>query len=293
MQKPILLFSSITILLSWTAAALFYVLNGDLQTTAGFVFMTGYMFFPLISVVIVQDIYKEPILKGLDVSFKLNRWFVVAWLLPVVFNVVAMFASALVPPMRFSTETPILQDALAQMSQSIPDIDAYKLLAVTIVSGLSAGITINALFAFGEEIAWRGWLLKQFEGVKFLKTSLIIGAFWGIWHAPLIAMGHNYAQHPFIGLVMMIIWCTLLTPIIQYIRIKSKSVITAAIFHGTLNASAGLSLMYLDNYNDLLGGSAGLVGFIILLVINCLLFAIDKWVTKENIFTQPIASSIK
>lgn len=288
MQKPILLFSSITILLSWTAAALFYLLNGDLQTTTGFVFATGYMFFPLLSVVIVQAIHKEPILRGLGVSFKLNRWFAVAWLLPVVFNVLAMFASALFPPMRFSTETPILQDAMAQMSQSIPDIDAYKLLAITIVSGLSAGITINALFAFGEEIAWRGGLLKQFEGVTFLKASLIIGVFWGIWHAPLIAMGHNYAQHPFIGLGMMIVCCVLLTPVIQYIRVKSKSVITAAIFHGTLNAGAGMSLMYIDNFNDLLGGSVGLAGFLVLLVINCSLFAIDKWVTKENIFTSPI-----
>lgn len=288
MKRQTILFAILVILISWTAAALFYLLNGNLQTTAGFVFATGYMFFPLLSVVIVQAIHKEPILKGLGVSFKLNRWFVVAWLLPVVFNVAAMFASALFPPMRFSTETPILQDALAQMSQSIPDIDAYKLLAITIVSGLSAGITINALFAFGEEIAWRGWLLKQFEGVTFLKASLIIGVFWGIWHAPLIAMGHNYAQHPFIGLGMMIVFCVLLTPVIQYIRVKSKSVITAAIFHGTLNAGAGMSLMYIDNFNDLLGGSAGLAGFLVLLVINCSLFAIDKWVTKENIFTSPI-----
>lgn len=288
MKRQTILFAILVILISWTAAALFYLLNGNLQTTAGFVFATGYMFFPLLSVVIVQAIHKEPILKGLGISFKLNRWFVVAWLLPVVFNVAAMFASALFPPMRFSTETPILQDALAQMSQSIPDIDAYKLLAITIVSGLSAGITINALFAFGEEIAWRGWLLKQFEGVTFLKASLIIGVFWGIWHAPLIAMGHNYAQHPFIGLGMMIVFCVLLTPVIQYIRVKSKSVITAAIFHGTLNAGAGMSLMYIDNFNDLLGGSTGLAGFLVLLVINCSLFAIDKWVTKENIFTSPI-----
>lgn len=288
MKRQTILFAILVILISWTAAALFYLLNGNLQTTAGFVFASGYMFFPLLSVVIVQAIHKEPILKGLGVSFKLNRWFAVAWLLPVLFNVAAMFASALFPPMRFSTETPILQDALAQMSQSIPDIDAYKLLAITIVSGLSAGIMINALFAFGEEIAWRGWLLKQFEGVTFLKASLIIGVFWGIWHAPLIAMGHNYAQHPFIGLGMMIVCCVLLTPVIQYIRVKSKSVITAAIFHGTLNAGAGMSLMYIDNFNDLLGGSAGLAGFLVLLVINCSLFAIDKWVTKENIFTSPI-----
>jgi len=86
----------------------------------------------------------------------------------------------------------------------------------------------------------------------------------------------------------MIVCCVLLTPVIQYIRVKSKSVITAAIFHGTLNAGAGMSLMYIDNFNDLLGGSAGLAGFLVLLVINCSLFAIDKWVTKENIFTSPI-----
>lgn len=289
MKNKTIFFSVLVLFLSWTAAALFYLLNGDLQTTAGFVFSVGYMFFPLLSVVIVQAIHKEPILKGLGVSFKLNRWFVVAWLLPVVFNVAAMFASALFPPMRFSTETPILQDALAQMSQSIPDIDAYKLLGITIVSGLWVGITMNALFAFGEEIAWRGWLLKQFEGVNFLKTSLIIGIFWGIWHAPLIAMGHNYAQHPFIGLGMMIVFCVLLTPVIQYIRVKSKSVISAAIFHGTMNAGAGISLMYIDNFYDLLGGSTGLAGFLVLLVINCSLFAIDKWVTKENIFTKELS----
>ncbi|MBR4350253.1 MAG: hypothetical protein IKP99_05970, partial [Bacteroidales bacterium] len=121
MKRQTILFAILVILISWTAAALFYLLNGNLQTTAGYVYATGYMFFPLLSVVIVQAIHNEPILKGLGVSFKLNRWFVVAWLLPVLFNVAAMFASALFPPMRFSTETPILQDALAQMSQSIPD----------------------------------------------------------------------------------------------------------------------------------------------------------------------------
>ena len=80
MKRQTILFAILVILISWTAAALFYLLNGNLQTTAGFVFATGYMFFPLLSVVIVQAIHKEPILKGLGISFKLNRWFVVACL---------------------------------------------------------------------------------------------------------------------------------------------------------------------------------------------------------------------
>lgn len=292
MKKRTILFTIVVLLISWTAAVLFYVLSGDLQTKEGFVFTSSYMFFPLLSVILVQVIHKEPILKDVGVSFKLNRWFAVAWLLPAVFNVGAMFASTLFPPMKISTETPILQDTLANISQYIPDIDAYKMFAITVASSLSAGITINALFAFGEEIAWRGWLLKQFEGVKFMKTALIIGTFWGIWHAPLIAMGHNYAQHPFIGIGMMILLCILLTPIIQYLRIKSKSAISAAIFHGTLNAGEGASILYIEKFNDLLGGPVGLAGFLMLLVINSILFAIDKWVTKENIFTRPIGKPV-
>mgnify|MGYP002623730173 CR=1 FL=1 len=288
MQKSIILFVSIVIILSWVAATLFYLLNGNLQTTAGFVFAAGYMLFPFLSVIIVQAIHKEQTLKKIGVSFTFNRWFVVAILLPVVINVLAMFCSALLPSMKFSTETPLLKDALAKVSQSMPGIGAYGLLGITILSGITAGMTINALFAFGEEIAWRGWLLKQFEGVNFLKTSLIIGVFWGIWHAPLIAMGHNYPDHPVAGIGMMILFCLMVTPMVQYIRIKANSVIAVAVFHGTINAGSGISLLYIDGFNDLLCGTAGLAGILILFIVNCGLFAFDKWTTKENIMTSPV-----
>ncbi|MBR5373310.1 MAG: hypothetical protein IK131_01390 [Paludibacteraceae bacterium] len=61
-----------------------------------------------------------------------------------------------------------------------------------------------------------------------------------------------------------------------------------SIFHKTINAGAGLSMMYIDGFNDLLGGLPGVAGFITLLIVNLVLFAIDKWVTKENIYTGQI-----
>ena len=83
-----------------------------------------------------------------------------------------------------------------------------------------------------EEIGWRGLLQRELGFMEFWKSSLTIGVIWGIWHAPIILQGHNYPEHPVIGVFMMTIWCILLAPIFSYIRLKSKSVIAAAIMHG-------------------------------------------------------------
>jgi membrane protease YdiL (CAAX protease family) len=101
-------------------------------------------------------------------------------------------------------------------------------------------------------------------------------------------MGHNYPQHPIAGVGMMIIWCILLSPVITYIVIKSKSVITAAIFHGTLNAISGITKLYLVGGDDLTNGVTGIVGFVSLLLVNTAFFLYDKYITKENIFTKVI-----
>jgi membrane protease YdiL (CAAX protease family) len=73
---------------------------------------------------------------------------------------------------------------------------------------------------------------------------------------------------------MMIIFCLLLSPIFSYIRIKSGSVIAAAILHGTLNATGGLSIIIV-NGDDLVIGVTGASGFIILSILNLLIFVLD------------------
>ncbi len=146
---------------------------------------------------------------------------------------------------------------------------------IVIAQALIAGITINAIFAFGEEVGWRGFLIKEFGEMGFWKASYLIGLIWGVWHAPIIAMGHNYPQHPGIGLIMMVLFCLLYSPIFTYIRIKTKSVLGAAILHGSLNATAGIPLMYLKGGNDLTVGIGGLAGLLVLGALNIVLFA-DK-----------------
>lgn len=125
------------------------------------------------------------------------------------------------------------------------------------------------------------------SGVRFLPASLFVGFVWGLWHAPIIALGHNYPQHPIAGIGMMILWCMLLSPPITYITLKARSVIAAAVFHGTLNAIAGISYLYLIGGNDLTNGVTGVSGFAALLLINATLFWRDQK-SGEKIWSRPI-----
>ncbi|MBR6111968.1 MAG: CPBP family intramembrane metalloprotease [Paludibacteraceae bacterium] len=276
MDKRLKVFLYVCFGISFIAGGAFHFLGGDLSSASGMFFASAYMLIPLISVIITQLIFGEKPFSDVGVSFKINKWWFVAWLLMPVVNILAMFASTLLPGVSLDPNSELVRLAIADMSTKGLEIDGWGLLAITIVGSLFAGFTINAFFAFGEEIAWRGFLPRVMSDWGFWKKSLIIGIIWGFWHAPLVLMGHNYPDHPIIGVFMMILLCVVMTPVFLYLREKSGSTMVAAIAHGTLNGSAGISVMYLAGGNDLLCGTTGLVGIIILVILDLLIYLLRK-----------------
>ncbi len=279
MKGKLFQFLLVLFFISFVSASCFYFLGGNYNSLGGTIFASVYMFIPIISVLIVQFLQKEPLLKGLGTSFRINKWFFFGWLLMPIYSVLILFCSTIVPGTTFSTETPLLLNAMEELSKTIPNANAWLVMLIVIVSALWAGLTINAVFAYGEEIAWRGWLLRECSGMSFLKASLFSGFIWGVWHSPVILMGHNYPEHPVLGVFVMIAFCMATTPLFLYVRIKSQSVIAAAIMHGTLNATAGLSLLYLlheHTWGSIIAGPCGLVGIVILLCIDLAIFVFDK-----------------
>jgi uncharacterized protein len=279
-KKKILTFTGITFLISWTAAGLFYISGlewGNLVATA---FAIVYMYFPLIGTVIVQKfIYKQPVMKTYGVNKNKNKWLLVAWGLPVLLTFATIGVSLLFPGVRYSSEMvglmefsgAITEDMMAEMPFS-----PVVMFWIVLLQGLIAGPTINALAAFGEELGWRGFLLKETASAGFWKSSIFIGFIWGVWHAPLILMGHNYPGYEVAGVFMMTLWCILLSPMFSYVTIKANSVIAAAIMHGSLNAVAGLSIMPLAGQKPLLTGMTGLAGFLVLALLNLVIFFYGK-----------------
>lgn len=258
---------------------------GPAGAVSGVLFSLGAMLIPLLAVVFTQLIFREPVLKGLGISFKVNRWWWIGWLLMPVIAFAVVGVTLLMPGAEWTPGGEIMQQALASLPEGF---GTWGIIAITVISGLFSGITINAVFAFGEEIAWRGFLVKEFKGKKFLTASLWIGIIWGFWHAPLILNGHNYPQHPEAGVFMMVAFCLLLTPMLMYFRQKGGSVIVPAIMHGTFNGVVGLSAIVISPANDLLYGGAGLAGFIVLLITDVCLYLYDRYISRENVFTTVI-----
>ncbi len=104
-RKKICLFVSITLLISWAAAGLYYLAGAEWGTLYATVFGGVYMFFPLLGTVIVQKyIYKQPVLKTYGVNTNINKWFLVAWLLPVIITFTTIGVSLLLPGVSYSSE---------------------------------------------------------------------------------------------------------------------------------------------------------------------------------------------
>jgi len=288
-------FIVLTCAVSWAAAGAAILFGLRIENAMSYtVFASVYMLLPAICAITLQVIHKKKPFGNLKISFRPNWWFLIAGVTPIVYTFLTLGVNLLSPNISFSGAAEgflaslppeIAESAGQQLSQFSPAV----FLLLQIVNALIAGYTINAFFAFGEELGWRGYLLRELSDKKFLHVSLITGIVWGLWHFPLILLGHNYPEHPVAGVGMMIIWCVLLSPVMTYITVKSKSVVTAAFFHGTLNAIAGIGGLFLIGGNDLTNGVTGVAGFLTLLLVNYVFYLYDKHITKESIYTRAIS----
>lgn len=78
----------------------------------------------------------------------------------------------------------------------------------------------------------------------------------------------------------------MLSPIFSYIRLKSGSVVAAAILHGSLNGTFGLAVILIKGGDDLTVGVTGLAGFIALALANAGLLLFDRFWAKHPITTD-------
>ncbi len=271
------LFLIFTFGISWSLAIGYSIAGGNLSSvsTGFFLMVLGFMLAPMISVILVEKlIFKSRLRSVYPLNIRWNRWWWIAWLSPLVIVLITFGAGLCVPGVEFSPEMEgmfyrfsniLTPEQLAQMRNTSMPVHPFFL---SIIQGLIAGITINTLAGFGEELGWRGLMLKELSHLGFWKTSWITGLVWGIWHAPVIMMGHNYPDHPMAGVAMMTIFCILISPLFTLVALRSGSTIAAAVLHGSFNALSGIAVLLLSGGNDLLIGVTGTAGISVLVVLN-------------------------
>ncbi|MBP3284571.1 MAG: CPBP family intramembrane metalloprotease [Clostridia bacterium] len=239
------------------------------------------MFFPLLGVLITKKICAgEEISLRLRPNFKGNvKYYLMAWFLPAICTFIGGLVYFLIFR-NFEFENGYFIQLLQPQIDSglITKEMVHTVLVSQMISGIFMAPFFNMLFAFGEEAGWRAFLQSALaKRFSLRKSILLTGLIWGLWHAPIIAMGHNYSfnyvGYPWLGIFAMCVFCIVVGIFLSYITIKTDSVWPAALAHGALNAIAGIGFYFvadIESINRFWGptpwGLVGGIGFILLAI---------------------------
>lgn len=243
------------------------------------------MIIPFLAVVITNAIFEEPKLKDLDISFKVNRWWWIGWLLMPIIALATFGVSLLDPDSHWSTKGEMAEIVMKFMPYGL---DPSVIFLLYLVYGMVIGATVNALFALGEEVAWRSFLPKKLAGWNFVIVSLFVGLVCGLWNIPLVSNGLNYPDNPAFGRLMVVVISVLFSPILLYFRVRSGSVVVPAIMHGTFNAVMGLSNVFVQSPSHLFAGGTGIACVIVLFLADVILFIYDRCLPYNGLFNKKV-----
>ncbi len=260
-MKRILIFLSITFALSWAYvfAVVYPLANSSIfQSSSMMVTLAigAVMFVPAIGVVltrlVTQEGFRNCVIKPYPWKQSLP-WFLVAWFGPsllIAFGTVVyflLFPGDLDP--QASSFAALLENQAVSAGMELELPNVVVLAVAQIAMGIFLGPLLNIATTFGEEWGWRGYLMPKLANrMSIIPTLLISGVVWGLWHAPITALGHNYGLDypgwPVTGVLAMCCFCVVCGIFLSYVTIRTGSCLAAALGHGAINALAGASTIF-------------------------------------------------
>ena len=110
-------------------------------------------------------------------------------------------------------------------------------LALALLLFATVGVIQGMLFAAGEEIGWRGFLVPELaKNSSFARTAWLSGAAWAVYHYPLILFAEYNSGTPKWFALPVFTWMVFaMAFVLAWLRLKSGSVWTAVILHASHN----------------------------------------------------------
>lgn len=244
--KRLLIYLAFSFGLSWLYFILF-IANGfrfDVESNGYTIIGLG-MLFPFIANVLTRWVTKEGFaMTGKDslmlgISFKNKKWiyFLFAVLAPWIYNELVCIFRLIIVPKAFDPDYYM-------------EFGISKTLAVIYPLAVIVSTVILSFAALGEEGGWRGYMMPKLMNLMGYKKAILVGGIiWGVWHAPLTCVGHNfgsdYPGFPYLGILIMCVFCTLMGIILTFVTMKTGSIWPAAIMHAVNNGGpSALNLFF-------------------------------------------------
>ncbi len=272
--RRLAVFLAVAFGLSWMTALAIYLTGG---LGAGPTVLPGiprslvlvagpYMFAPAVGNVVARVATGEGFERSLLAPRLRNNWraYGLAWLLPVVLAAAGAALYFFARPAQFGGLDAV--GSFVPVVDGGPQLTAEAFVALQVAQLLLVAPLVNGAFTFGEEFGWRGYLLPKLLPLGPRRALLGHGVIWGVWHWPLIAMGHNYGLEypgaPGLGLLAMVLFTVAVGVVLGWLTLEAASVWPAVLGHAMVNGAGGLGFLVLVGEPDLLLGptAAGLLG---------------------------------
>ena len=266
-RKPLISFLLIAFGISW----LLFVIPWFFKSSPSFAAImqacfAAAMWGPGLAAILTTTLVEKQPFSSLRLNTLGTRHFYLwAWLLPMVLTLLTLGVTILLRTGEFDPNLSMMRNILDSAPAGTPLPSPGQAVAVQLLFAVTLAPFINVIFALGEELGWRGFLLPHLLPLGQWPAILISGAIWGFWHAPTtLLFGYNFPQHPTLGVLAMIAGCTLLGTILSWLYLNTRSPWTSALAHGAVNAAPGLAIFFLKpGFDTALGGTLlGLAGWI-------------------------------
>ncbi len=146
--------------------------GGSWRRLDSFAFANLVMLVPgLVAAGTARWLFHEPVTRVLGLSVRLNRWFLLAWLLPVLLSGATLLVGLALPGTAYSPGLSGLSARFAvnpqQIGRFVQPIGSLSPIWTLVAQGLILGPTLSALVGLGEEAGWRGLLHAELSGLGF------------------------------------------------------------------------------------------------------------------------------
>lgn len=282
-RKRILIFLALAFGIAWAGGLVIYLTGGLEGSPFAYLILTVvYMGAPTFAHILTRVITHE----GWDRLYlrpKLRRewpYWVIAWLAPGVLTVIGLIVFFGLFPQYYDADLGTVKqmlDTQAELTgQPVPEVNPWMIVISQTLMALILAPLLNAFATFGEEFGWRAYLQPKLSPLGGRAMMLAMGVIWGVWHWPVIAMGHNYGLDytgaPWAGMLMMIWFTLVLGTLLGWLTLRAGSVWPAVIGHAAINGIAALGVMFAKGQpNPLLGplpvGVIGSVGFAVVTLV--------------------------
>ncbi|MFJ2535214.1 CPBP family intramembrane glutamic endopeptidase [Microbacterium maritypicum] len=292
----VIVFVAVSFALAWLVALPLWLGDG-LAEPISVLLLPVMMFTPAVAALVVTFVMRVPA-RGQRARFlglwpmrpaKRVIWLMVAgWLVPPLLVGLGILLSAALGfvqlDLTFAAFAAELEKAVPAGTPLPPvQVIVFAQLAMIPVGGL-----FNSLFAFGEELGWRGWLLPALRPLGTWPALILSGVIWGAWHSPVILLGYNFGRTDLTGVLLMIGGCVAWGILLGWLRLRSASVWPAVIAHGSLNAAAGLVLIVAATQPDMaLAGPLGVATWIVLALLTVVLVLTGQFRAQPELADAP------